>query len=98
MSAFVHMLLCSDNSFYVGSATGGDLSDRVQQHQNGSYPGYTFARRPVTLVWSEHFDRIIDAIAVERKLKGWGRAKKIALMEGDWKQISTLARRRGGRR
>jgi putative endonuclease len=98
MSAFVYMLLCSDNSFYVGSATGVDLSSRIQQHQNGCCPGYTFARRPVTLVWSEHFDRITDAIAVEQKLKGWGRAKKIALMEGDLKQISTLARRRGGRR
>jgi putative endonuclease len=38
-------------------------------------------RRPVRLVWSEHFERITDAIAVERKIKGWSRAKKPALIE-----------------
>src|SRR5262249_16658074 len=70
VGAFVYMLLCADESFYVGSATGDDLTTRVAQHQTGAHPGsYTFTRRPVTLVWSEHFDRITDAIAVERKLK-----------------------------
>jgi putative endonuclease len=82
---------------YVGSATGDDLSRRVVEHETGARPGYTFSRRPVTLVWSEHFGRITDAIAVERKLKGWSRAKKEALINGDWTRISELARRRGGK-
>jgi putative endonuclease len=51
----------------------------------------------VELVWSEHFARITDAIAVERKLKGWTRAKKEALIKGDWERIRDLARRRGGK-
>ncbi len=75
MGAFVYMLQCSDNSYYVGSATGDDLGPRIAQHEAGAYPGYTFTRRPVRLVWSEHFDRITDAIVVERKIKGWSRAK-----------------------
>jgi putative endonuclease len=97
MGAFVYMLRCSDGSFYVGSATGDDLTKRITEHQMGAYPGYTSTRRPVTLVWSEHFERITDAIAVERQIKGWSRAKKEALIKGDWREISHLAKRRGGR-
>jgi putative endonuclease len=48
-------------------------------------------------VWSEHFDRITDAIAAERKIKGWSRAKKEALITGDWAKIGQLAKRRAGR-
>jgi putative endonuclease len=97
MGAYVYMLLCADGSYYVGSAAGDDLRRRVAEHETGARPGYTFSRRPMTLVWSEHFDRITDAIAVERKLKGWTRAKKEALIGADWNRISQLARRRGGK-
>ena len=95
MGAFAYMLQCADGPFYVGSATGDDLSRRIAEHETGAFPGYT--RRPVRLVWSEHFDRITDAIAAERKIKGWSRAKKEALIKGDWNAIQQLARRRAGR-
>jgi putative endonuclease len=91
------MLRCADGSFYVGSATGNDLSRRIAEHQSGAYPSYTWSRRPVELVWSEHFDRITDAIAVERKLKGWSRAKKVALVNSDFGLLQTLAKRRAGK-
>jgi putative endonuclease len=97
MGAFVYMLRCADGSYYVGSATGVDLSKRIAEHQSGAYSGYTSARRPVELVWSEHFDRITDAIAVERKIKGWSRAKKESLIKGDWSSLTSLSRRRAGR-
>jgi putative endonuclease len=97
MGAFVYMLQCADRSYYVGSATGDDLWRRIAEHETGAYRGYTFTRRPVRLVWSEHFDRIIDAIAVERKLKGWSRAKKQALIRGDWSTVKLLAKRRTGK-
>ena len=97
VGAYVYMLRCADDSFYVGSATGDDLGPRIAQHETGAYPGYTSTRRPVRLVWSEHFDRITDAIAIERKIKGWSRAKKEALITGDWAKIGQLAKRRGGR-
>ena len=95
MGAFVYMLKCSDDSFYIGCATH-DLERRIAEHQTGAFPGYTYARRPVALVWSEYFDRTTDAIAAERKLKGWSRAKKEALIRGDWADIRQLSRRRGG--
>ena len=65
--------------------------------ETGAYPGYTSTRRPVRLVWSEHFERITDAIAIERKIKGWSRAKKEALITGDLAKIRQLAKRRAGR-
>ncbi|MES2167984.1 MAG: GIY-YIG nuclease family protein [Pseudomonadota bacterium] len=96
MGAQVYILLCADKSFYVGCATGDDLAVRVNQHNKGHYPGYTHSRRPVGLAWSQYFDRITDAIAAERQIKGWGRAKKQALIRSDWKTVQNLARRRGG--
>src|SRR4051794_7674041 len=95
MGGYVYMLRCADGSYYVGSATGDDLGPRVEQHNAGSYPGYTFSRRPVVLVWSEYFDRITDGIAAERQIKGWSRAKKEALIKQDWLEISRLSRRSG---
>jgi putative endonuclease len=97
MGAYVYMLRCADSSYYVGSATGHDLAKRIAEHETGAYRGYTFSRRPVRLVWSEYFDRITDAIAAERQIKGWSRAKKEALIRGDWASIKALASRRAGR-
>ena len=95
---YVYILRCADGSYYVGSATGHDASTRVDQHNAGSYPGYTFTRRPVVLVWSEYFDRITDGIAAERQIKGWSRAKKEASIRSDWTSLSQLSRRRAGRK
>src|SRR5882757_2437443 len=96
MGIYVYMLRCADGSYYIGSATGDDLAPRVDQHNAGSHKGYTFSRRSVVLVWSEHFERITDGIAVERQLKGWSRAKKEALLRSDWAKVSELSQRRGG--
>ena len=96
MGAFVYMLRCADGSYYVGTATGDDLTRRIAEHNSGAYPGYTSTRRSVHLVWSEHFARITDAIAVERQVKGWTRAKKEALIKGDWGRLQQLSKRRGG--
>jgi putative endonuclease len=88
---FVYILLCADGSYYVGIARGG-LEKRVSEHQLGKYRGYTFSRRPVRLVWSESFLRLTDAIACERRIKGWRREKKEALIRGDYEALKVLAR------
>jgi len=93
MAAWVYMLRCSDGSYYVGSHRGEDVTARVWEHQNGVYPkAYTFRRRPVELVWSVFCEEITDAIAFERKIKGWSRPKKEALIRGDWGEVERLAR------
>ena len=81
--ADLYMLKCADGSYYVGTARNG-LDIRLAEHNSGLLGGYTASRRPVSLVFSEHFERITDAIAAERKIKGWSRAKKEALIAGDW--------------
>ena len=91
--AHVYMLRCVDGSYYVGSARLG-LERRLSEHNSGTYGGYTSKRLPVELVWSEHFLNITDAIAVERQIKGWSRAKKEALIRGDYATIHELAKRR----
>jgi putative endonuclease len=84
------MLRCADGSYYVG-LTRGSLEDRVGQHNAGSYEGYTASRRPVVLVWQQEFQRLTDAIAAERQIKGWGRAKKEALIQGDFELLHVLS-------
>jgi putative endonuclease len=44
--------------------------------RKGLTPGHTFTRRPVKLVHSEYYERIVDAIAAERRIKGWSRPRK----------------------
>ena len=93
MNAFVYILQCADGSYYVGS-TRASLEVRVAEHNSGHYGGYTMGRRPVVLVWSQDFYRIADAIAAERQLKGWIRAKKEALIAGDLGLLHELSKRR----
>ncbi len=93
--AWLYILRCADQSYYVGT-TRTELETRVAQHQDGIFGGYTSKRRPVNLVHAEYFDRIVDALAAERKIKGWSRVKKEALMKNDFGRLRELARRRTG--
>jgi putative endonuclease len=91
--AFLYILRCADGSLYIGT-TRTSLEVRVAQHNAGLFGGYTATRRPVTLVYSEWFERITDAIENERKLKRWTRAKKEAFIRGDFVALRQLASRR----
>jgi putative endonuclease len=93
MGAFVYILRCSDGSYYVGT-TRDRLEKRMAEHNAGTFGGYTAKRRPVVLAFQQEFANITDAIALERRLKGWSRAKKEALMRGDFEMLKRLARRR----
>jgi tRNA/rRNA methyltransferase len=88
---YAYMLRCSDGHYYVGHTD--DLDARIAQHHEGSFPGYTQNRRPVELVWSDRFPDRDQAFTVERQLKGWSRAKKEALIRGDWEALRSLARK-----
>ena len=91
MAVTVYILRCADGHYYVGS-TRGSLERRVAQHDAGIYGGYTFSRRPVALMFDQEFANITDAIAMERRLKGWSRAKKEALIRGDFADLRRLAK------
>ena len=94
VSAFVYMLRCADGSYYVGKYQGDDLDVRVSEHNTRKYQNaYTARRLPVALVWSDWFSRYDDAVACERRLKGWSRAKKEALVRGDGTALKALSKR-----
>ncbi|MGX6648352.1 GIY-YIG nuclease family protein [Maricaulaceae bacterium MS644] len=96
-SGFIYILRCRDGSYYVGSHRGEDVGMRVADHQAGRGGDYTRRRLPVECVYSEWFTLITDAVAAERRIKGWSRAKKKALIKGDWTSVQALAKRRGGK-
>ena len=89
----LYILRCSDGSYYIG-ITRTALELRVAQHNAGTFGGYTATRLPVTLVFSQWFDRITDAIENGRKLKKWSRAKKEAFIRNDFVALRQLAARR----
>ena len=88
----VYMLRCADGSYYVGS-TKQVVEARVWEHNHLPIDSYTARRRPVTLVFTETYDRIVDAIARERQIKGWSRRKKEALIGLDYEALPDLSRR-----
>jgi len=91
MAAHLYILECADGSYYVGHTTG-PLEARIAAHEQGAVAGYTKIRRPVRLLWAQEFATADEAFQRERQVKGWSRAKKRALIEGDWAEISRLAR------
>ena len=78
---WVYILRCSDDTLYVGHTY--DITFRERTHNEGRGGRYTALRRPVSLVYSEPHNSIEEAIARERQLKGWTRAKKEALLAGN---------------
>ncbi len=89
----VYLLLCRDGTYYAGHTD--ELEARLLQHQT-SDTGYTATRKPVELVWQGEFESREGALAFEQQIKGWSRAKKEALVAGDWERVQALARSRQG--
>ena len=92
MSAYLYILRCADGSYYVGTSRQG-LEARIAEHEAGKFDGYTARRRPITLVFHQHFERVEDAVAAERQVKEWRREKKEALIRGDFAALPALSRR-----
>ncbi len=91
---WLYILECRDHSLYVGTTRYDDPALREAEHNAGiDKKAYTYRHRPVRMVFTEFFPTIADAIEAEQQVKGWGRAKKLALIRRDWDTIQQLARR-----
>ena len=90
MPFWTYILECADGSYYVGHTD--DLDARMAQHGVGEGSRYTARRRPVRLVWTQDHQTRDDAFRLEHQLKGWSRAKKEAVMRGDWEALPNLSR------
>ena len=93
MEVTVYILQCADGSYYTG-LTKQEVEARVWEHNAGIHDGYTRYRRPVELVFTETYDRILDAIARERQIKGWSRVKKQALIAMNYEGLPELSKNR----
>ena len=89
----VYILLCSDETFYTGITS--NLVKRLNEHQSGKHFGsYTFFRRPVELKFYAEFTEVERAIAMEKQIKKWSKAKKQALIDGNYKDLPNLAKKK----
>ena len=87
----IYILRCADGSYYTGLTK--ELEARVQEHQMGiRRDSYTFARRPVELVWYEVVESYQEAFQWEHQIKGWSRTKKEALIRGDIERIHEIVK------
>lgn len=92
--AYVYILRCADNSYYVGSTR--NLENRLWQHSTGLGAKYTSTHLPVELVFAQEFDRIDDAYAREKQLQGWSRRKREALIAGEFNELPRLSKKAFG--
>ena len=89
--AYMYILQCGDDSYYVGSTV--DLDHRLRLHQQGRGAQYTRHRQPVELVYAAEFEHVSDAYAAEKRVQGWSRAKREALIRGDYEALPGLAKK-----
>ncbi|MES2629445.1 MAG: GIY-YIG nuclease family protein [Bacteroidota bacterium] len=89
-SGYMYILECGNGSYYVGSTTNLEL--RIRQHQAGVGAKHTAKNLPVELVYHEFFQEISQAYYREKQVQGWGRMKKLALIEGRLSDLPHLAK------
>lgn len=87
---FVYIISNWNNKVIYAGVTK-DLERRIFEHKNKLIPGFSKRYNLNKLVFYEEFNKIIDAIAAEKKIKGWMRVKKNRLIEEKnprWKDLS----------
>ena len=87
---YVYILQCADESYYTGITN--DLDRRINEHLTGLDSNcYTFKRRPLELKFSQEFNDVLQAIYYDKQIKGWTRAKKQALIKGNFDRLQVLS-------
>jgi putative endonuclease len=89
---YLYILECCDGSYYTGVTN--NIDRRVVQHNIGeNKESFTYKRRPVKLVYSEVFWDFQLAFEWETRIKKWSRAKKKALINGDYESLKSLSKK-----
>jgi putative endonuclease len=89
VKAWLYILRCADGSHYTGSTNNLPLC--LAGHQAGKGSAYTRCRLPVELVYSQEFSSEHEAFLREWQVKGWSRARKEALIRGDFEALIKLS-------
>lgn len=90
---FVYIMSSNSGTLYIGVTNS--IYRRAQQHKRGEIEGFASKYGCIRLVYYEGFDDIHKAIGREKQLKGWSRAKKIALIESQNARWEDLAEKWG---
>ncbi|MCX5922040.1 MAG: GIY-YIG nuclease family protein [Candidatus Dependentiae bacterium] len=93
---YVYILQCNDRSYYIGSTD--DIHRRLDEHiqpvkKESNAFSYVAERLPFKLVFVEEFERREDAQEAERRLKGWPRKKKEALINSGWEAVPGVTKK-----
>ena len=89
----VYILKCSDNTYYTGMTSGLEL--RIKKHETSFYKNsYTSFRLPIELVFFCEFQNVNEAIKKEKQIKKWSKAKKEALINGEFSELINLAKKK----
>jgi putative endonuclease len=91
--AWVYILQSADGSFYVGQTI--NLVERLRKHRYGLGSKHTHDHEVPRLIYCEGPGALDKIVARERQIKGWSRAKKVALIKHDISRLKVLARSRG---
>jgi putative endonuclease len=91
--SYVYILKCADKTYYTGVTS--NLTQRIFRHEIGYFSDcYTFKRRPLELVFYCEFTDINIAFEKEKQIKKWSKAKKEALINGDYDYLVNLAKKK----
>ena len=89
---YVYIIKCADGSFYTGHTD--NLEVRFEQYVLGNTRSYTSTRKPLKLVFCSEFLNRRDAQEAEKRIKGWSRRKKQALIDEDFVLLKKLAKKK----
>jgi putative endonuclease len=93
---YVYIMTNASRTLYTGMT--GNLVRRVYEHKHKLIEGFTSKYKITRLVWFGSFPDVRDAIAMEKRIKGWVRSKKVALIESlnpEWEDLSAGWYRKG---
>ena len=93
---YVYMMTNKSRTLYTGVTN--DLQRRVFEHKSKLMVGFTRKYNLTRLVYYEVADDVLAAISREKQIKGWLRAKKVALIQSvnpEWKDLSGEVFERG---
>ncbi|MEW6049910.1 MAG: GIY-YIG nuclease family protein [Candidatus Zixiibacteriota bacterium] len=88
-AAWLYIVECLDDSYYTGVTT--KVIQRMVQHEFSEICSYVSKRGFKRLLFTIEFPSLEDAARAEKQVKGWSRAKKEALMRGDFDMIHELS-------
>jgi putative endonuclease len=75
---YIYILGSHSGTLYIGVTS--NLYQRVMQHKEGTFEGFTAEYGCKRLLYFEGYEDICKAITREKQLKGWRREKKLNLI------------------